>query len=176
MYPFFKLATTLIKAKFRPKLEITDSSVLHLRAGLTDIDVFLELNNARYFNYMELGRWDFSYRVGFVNLIKQKKWGLEIGGASVRYRRRIPLWRKFTLTTQLICHDERWYYFLQEIHSQQQICFSALIKAGVTSKNGLVPAAQVNESMGQSQWNPPIPEWIKAWIEAEGERPWPSNN
>ena len=174
MYPFLKLTATLIKAKFRPKLNLEDKSVLELRAGFTDIDVFMELNNARYFTYMELGRWDYSYRVGFVDLIKKNKWGLAIGGASVRYRRRIPFWRKFTLTTQLICHDDRWYYFLQEVHSHNKICFSALMKAGVTSKSGLVPASEVNKSMGRENWNPEIPEWVEAWIEAEGKRPWPS--
>ena len=173
MYPFLKLSATLVKAKFRPKLNIQDTSILQLKAGVTDIDMFMELNNARYFTYMELGRWDFSYRVGFVNLIKKKKWGLAIGGASVRYRRRIPFRSRFTLSTQLICHDSRWFYFLQEIHIQEKICFSALMKAGVTSKNGLVPASEVIKNMGNEDWNPDIPEWVEAWIEAEGQRPWP---
>ena len=45
--------------------------------------MFMELNNARYFTYMELGRWDFSYRVGFVSLMKERKWGRIINIASV---------------------------------------------------------------------------------------------
>lgn len=71
MYPYLKLINTLIKARFRSKLNLEDKSVLHLRAGLTDIDMFMELNNARYFSYMELGRWDFSYRVGFVSVMNE---------------------------------------------------------------------------------------------------------
>ena len=174
MYPFLKLSATLIRANFRSKLNIEDKSVLKLKAGITDIDMFMELNNARYFTYMELGRWDFSYRVGFVSLMKRHKWGIVIGGASVRYRRRIPFLSKFTLTTQLICHDGRWFYFLQEMHRKNKICFSALMKAGVTSKNGLVPATEVIKSMGRENWNPDIPKWVDAWIEAEGQRPWPT--
>jgi len=46
MYPFLKLSTVLIKAAFRSKLNPEDCSVLKLRAGLTDIDIFMELNNA----------------------------------------------------------------------------------------------------------------------------------
>jgi YbgC/YbaW family acyl-CoA thioester hydrolase len=174
MYPFLKLTATLVTAKFRSKLNIEEKSILKLRAGFTDIDMFMELNNARYFTYMELGRWDFSYRVGFVSLMKKNKWGIVIGGASVRYRRRIPFLSKFTLTTQLICHDGRWFYFLQEMHRKNKICFSALMKAGVTSKNGLVPASEVIKNMGVENWNPDIPKWVGAWIEAEGQRPWPT--
>ncbi len=174
MYPFLKLSTTLIKAIFRSKLNPEDSSALELRAGFTDIDMFMELNNARYFTYMELGRWDFSYRIGLIGLMKKHKWGVAIGGASVRYRRRIPFLSKFTLTTQLICHDGRWFYFLQEMHIKNKICFSALIKACVTSKNGLMPAPEVIKELGRESWNPDIPEWISAWVNAEGQRPWPS--
>jgi len=48
MYLFLKLATTLIKARYRSPLKLEDESVLHLRAGFSDVDMFMELNNARY--------------------------------------------------------------------------------------------------------------------------------
>jgi len=174
MYPFIKLTTTLIRAAFRPKLTSNDISTLNLRAGLTDIDIFMELNNARYLNYLEMGRWDYSYRIGLLSLMRKNNWGVAIGGVSARYRRRIPFFRKFTLSTQMVCHDGRWFYFLQEIHSKNKICFSALIKACITSKDGLVPAPDVVNQLGQEHWNPDIPEWVSAWIEAEGKRPWPT--
>lgn len=173
MYPYIKLATTLIKARSRPKLDIGEVSVLHCRAGLTDIDVFGELNNARYFHYMELGRWDYSLRVGFVSLMREKNWGIAVGGASIRYRRRIPFLSKFTLTTSMLCHDQRWFYFLQETYIGEKICSSALIKAGVTSKQGLVPATDVAKAMGHEHYGEDIPHWVQAWIDAEGQRPWP---
>jgi acyl-CoA thioesterase FadM len=173
MYPLLKFATTLVRARFRPKLSLEGESILDLRAGFTDVDMFLELNNARYFTYMELGRWDFSYRVGFVELMKKRKWGAAAGGASVRFRRRIPFLHKFTLTTRLVCHDGRWFYFLQETHRENKICSSALMKLGITSKAGLVPATEVIKALGKEDWNPTTPEWINAWIGAEAKRPWP---
>ncbi|MCP4186328.1 MAG: thioesterase [Gammaproteobacteria bacterium] len=174
MYPYIKLATTLLKARKRPRLNVEDTSVLQFRPGINDIDIFGELNNARYFNYMELGRWDYSYRIGFVDVIRQKKWGLVVGGASIRYRRRIPFRKKFTLTTKVICHDNRWFYFLQEMHIGEQICSSALVKAGASSKHGLVPATEIAIALGKEGWGEEMPDWVQAWVEAEGRRPWPS--
>lgn len=174
MYPFLKLLTTLIKAKFRSKLSLEDKSVLNLRAGFTDIDMFMELNNARYFTYMELGRWDFAYRVGFIRLLKKHKWGIALGGASVRFRRRIPFLAKFSLTTQLVCHDGRWFYFLQETYRKDKICSSALMKIGITSKQGLVPATDVLGYIDRDDWGADIPNWVTAWSEAESKRPWPT--
>ena len=176
MYPFLKVAATLVKARFRPKLSVDDESILQLRVGFTDIDMFMELNHARYLNYMELGRWDFSYRMGFLGVMKSRKWGLAVGGASVRYRRRIPLFAKISLSTKPICHDGRWFYFLQEIHMDNRICSSALMKVGITSKGGLVPAPVVAKALGIDNWGEEVPGWVRAWIGAESQRPWPSEN
>lgn len=178
MYPFIKTALTLIKAKYRSPLKLEDESVLNHRVGITDFDIFGELNNARYFNHMELGRWDYSQRTGFYDLMKKRKWGVAVGGASIRYRRRLPFMSKFTVTSKIICHDGRWMYFLQEFHrgahSERKICASALMKVCVTSKEGLVPAPEVLSALGEADQFAEIPDWVSAWIEAESLRPWPS--
>lgn len=172
MYPYIKLITTLLRAKYSGKLNLHDKSVLHCRAGFTDVDLFGELNNARYFNYMELGRWDYSHRVGFLQLMKRNNWGVAVGGSSIRYRRRIPFLKKFTLSTQLICHDGRWLYFLQETHSKGKICSSALMKVCATSKNGLVPATEFAHHFNGHEKLAEVPKWVASWIEAESKRPW----
>ena len=174
MYPYIKLTSTLIKAKFSTPLSLEDKSVLKFKAGFSDIDLFMELNNARYFIFMELGRWDFSYRVGFLKLMRKNKWSIAVGGSSIRFRRRIPFLKNFTLITQLICHDGRWFYFLQETYMNDKICSSALMKIGVTSKKGLVPATEVLKKINRIDWGAEIPDWVSAWSDAESQRPWPT--
>ena len=146
---------------------------MHCRVGITDIDPFMELNHARQLAYMEMGRWDYSSRVGFLRLMKQHGWGITVGGISIRYRRRVPFFKKFELTTKLVCHDGRWFYFLQEIVRDGKICSSALIKAGAVSASGLVPATEVIAAADREDWGNSMPDWVNAWIEAEGQRPWP---
>ncbi len=165
----------MLGARRRPKLALSEPSVLNYRVGLADIDMFGELNNARYFSYMELGRWDYSYRVGFIAMMRRHSWGVAVGGASVRYRRRIPLFARFTLSTQFICHDGRWFYFLQEFHARERICASALLKVCATSRDGLVPATEVIARFDGEVPDDRIPEWVQAWIDAEGMRPWASD-
>jgi acyl-CoA thioesterase FadM len=174
MYPYIKLARVLWQARRSPKLELRDRTELQFRVGLTDADLFGELNNARYLVYTELARWDYSLRVGFIALMRRNKWGLAVGGASLRYRRRVPLFARFTVSSELVGHDGRWFYFLHEFHCNERICCSALLKAGATSKQGLVPAAEVMENFGV-EMNPGIPAWVAAWIEADSLRPWPGN-
>ena len=175
MYPYLKLFSTLLRARSRSPLQLEDEAVLPRRVGLTDIDPFRELNHARQIAWFEMARWDLSARVGFIPLMKRRGWGFSVGGISIRYRRRLTLFQRFDVTTRLLCHDERWVYLLQEILCEGRKCSSALVKAGVVSKHGLVPAPEVLEALGRGDWNPPMPDWVSAWIEAEGQRPWPKS-
>ncbi len=173
MYPYVKLAATLLRARYRSRLELEDTATLESRVGFFDADAFLELNHARQITYMELGRWDYSHRVGFIDRMRQHKWGITVGGISIRYRRRVPLLRTFSVTTKALCHDSRWFYLLQEIRRGEQICSSALIKAGAVDRDGLVPAPTVLAAVGREDWGHEIPGWVGEWISAEGHRPWP---
>jgi len=173
VYPYLKLSATLLRAKFRSRIEIDDAAILPCRVGLTDLDPFLELNNARQIAYFEMARWDFAQRVGFIPLMRRRKWGFSVGGISIRYRRRLRLGQRFDITTQSLAHDGRWLYMLQEILRAGDKCSSALLKVGIVSGDGLVPAPQVLEALDRGDWNPDMPAWIEAWIEAEGQRPWP---
>ena len=175
MYPYFKAIKVLLHSKFKPGLKIYDESIVHLRAGFSDIDMYPEVNNGRHLTLMDLGRFDLAVRTGLIGFIHRKNWGLVVGGASIRYRRKIPFFRKFTLTTKLLGHDERWFYFQQTTSRQQKICSAALVKAGIKSSEGLVPASVVFKEMGIENGPSKLPDWVKAWIEAEGKRPWPEN-
>jgi len=175
MYPYLRTVKTILSARFRSSLNFGDTGILNLRAGLFDIDHYGEINNGRQLTLMDLGRYDIGIRGGLMKLIAKKKWGFAVGGSSVRYRRRIRLWKKFQLHSEVIGHDDRWFYFLQKMCLGEIICSSALIKAGVVSKTGLVPAAEVMKEFPDNTWTGELPDWVKAWIEAESQRPWPSS-
>lgn len=174
MYPYLKLAITLLRARYRARLELDDPASLPCCVGITDIDPFLELNHARQIAYLEMARWDYAARVGFIPLMRQRQWGFSVGGISIRYRRRLTLFKPFAVTTRPICHDGRWLYLLQELVRGEDKCSSALLKVGIVDNHGLVPAPRVLAAMGRTDWNPGMPAWVTAWIEAEGLRPWPT--
>ena len=173
MYPYLKLAATLFRARFRSSLTFPEAGSLHCRVGFGDIDPFMELNHARQIAYLEMARWDYARRVGFMPMLKQHGWGFSVGGISIRYRRRLTLFKTFEVTTEPLCHDGRWLYLLQEIVRDGEKHSSALVKAGLVSRSGLVPAPEVLEAFGLPGWDPAMPDWVSAWIEAEGQRPWP---
>ena len=171
MYPYFRFLRVLSSARLGRRLDLGAQSTLAFRAWPGDIDVFPEMNNGRQLTVMDLGRFDLGVRTGLMNLAHRRKWGFAVAGASVRYRKRIRPFKRFILHTRLLGYDERWFYFLQEYRCGSTLCSSALIRAGVTSRTGLVPTGVVMEAMGSGDWNPVLPNWVKAWIEADDKRP-----
>ena len=48
-----------------------------------------------------------------------------------------------------------------------------LLRSAFTSKAGLVDPAEVALALGAPPQSPELPDWVKAWIAADAERPWP---
>jgi acyl-CoA thioesterase FadM len=174
MYPYFRLARVLLAAQFGPRLRFDQESEIGLRIWPGDIDFYPEVNNGRHLTLMDLGRIDLAARTGLFGVLHRHGWGLTVGGASVRFRHRVPPFRPVRLRTKLVGRDDRWFYFHQEISRGGQVCSGALVRAGIVSREGLVAVDEVLEAAGQPSWGPKLPEWVRAWIEAESQRPWPS--
>ncbi len=174
MYPYLRLFKILIKAKFGSSLHIGEESVLKMQVFLGDIDIYPELNNGRHLTLMDMGRMDLAQRTGLLRVVHRQQWGFAVAGASVRYRNRLKAFKCFRLHTRIIAIDDRWFYFHQNTIRKGKIHSSALVRAGITSKQGLVPVKKVLDALGMSDWDPGMPEWVKAWSEAEELRPWDS--
>lgn len=172
MYPYLRLIKTLIKAKFGSSLNMDEESVLKMRVFLGDIDFYPELNNGRHLVLMDIGRLDLAKRTGLLQIVHKQKWGFVVAGASVRYRHRLKALKPFHLHTRIVAIDDRWFYFHQSTIREAKVHSSALVRAGITSQQGLVPIKEVLDALGISDWNPDMPKWVKAWSEAEELRPW----
>jgi len=162
----------LLVGRFKPRLMVTDKSVLKMCVWPGDIDVFFELNNGRHLTMMDFGRFDLAARSGLLKLVKKKSWGLAVAGASVRYRHRLKLFQKYELHSEVVGHDDKWIYFHQKTIRKGRIHSAALIRTAVTSKNGIVKVEEVMKSIGHIGEIPLLPEWVKAWADADQLRPW----
>ena len=172
MYPYLRLVKMLAGSRSGSKLAINDESILKLRVWPSDIDPFIELNNGRYLTMMDFGRFDIALRSGLWKLVKKKSWGLAVAGSSVRYRYRLKLFQKYELHSKVIGHDDKWFYFHQKIIRNGRLHCTALIRTAITSKNGIVKTGEVLGAMDLKNTVPEIPDWVKAWVDADELRPW----
>lgn len=174
MYPFIRMVYQFRRHRGDPPLPITGTHVSHHMCLPWDIDLWRELNNGRTLTLYDLGRIPLARRVGLVRVLRQNRWGLTMAGACVRYRRRIRVFEKIEMRSRAVCWDARFVYIEQSMWRADGECANHIVyRSAVTSKDGIVPPDRVMREMGVEQPSPPVPDWIAAWIEAEGLRPWP---
>lgn len=174
MYPVIRsiivLATTPEQRGRAPEAP----SEMRLTCWPWDADVFLEMNNGRHLTLMDLGRFKYGMEVGLLRVLRKRKWGLVVGGATVQFRKRIYPFQRFTLSTRLLGRDEKWFYFHQTTLRGETAHSSALVRTAVISgRTGTVPTQDVAEAMGAPDWTGALPEWARAWAAADKIRPWP---
>lgn len=174
MYPFLRMAHGLIKTRNQSPLPLTGCHESEHRCWPWDIDLWMELNNGRTLTLYDLGRIPLAQRVGLVKVLRERKWGLTMAGVSVRYRKRIRTFETFKMKSRTICWDEKFVYLEQSMWKQNGDCAGhAMYRSAVTDKNGIVAPKTVIEALGQDPTSPEMPEWVRAWVDADATRPWP---
>ncbi len=173
MYPVARLAFSSLGALGRPPLGIDGISEIRFRCRPWDLDMFFEMNNGRILTLYDLGRFDLSIRMGLFGVLRKNRWGLAVAGSSVRYRKRIKLFDKVMIRSQILGTDEKWFFAGQSMWVKGQPCSSVLVRTCVTSSGRSVPTRTVLREIGADQWPTPLPDWAENWRQADETRPWP---
>ncbi|MGR5168984.1 thioesterase family protein [Vibrio astriarenae] len=173
MYPFFRLAKTMLNARKQPSVSYSHQDEIEFYCHPWDIDMFMEMNNGRILTLYDLGRTALGIKCGLMKTLKRERWGLVVAGSSVRYRKRVKMFDKITMRTQCVATDDKWLYLEQSMWVKGQPCSSVLIRAGVTSNQGVVPPQEVIDASHSSFDHIDIPKWVQEWIDSELHRPWP---
>ena len=177
MYPFLRYSKSIVSAVIANKkgrsLDLAQTSEVMVRCSLTDLDPMLEMNNGRVLTVYDIGRTDFIIRTGLGKQLFKHRWGMVVAGSTIQYRKRIRLFDKVTIKTQLVGIDERWLYLEHSMWVKGKPCSSMLLRTGVTEGGRVVDTARVLEGLGKADLKLPPTGYVAEWIESDGDRPWP---
>lgn len=173
MYPFARMMKELWISRRQSRLGILDTHVSHHVCWPWDLDMWVELNNGRTLTLYDLGRIPLAVRTGLGAVIRQRRWGITVAGSTVRYRRRVRMFHRVEMRSRCIGWDGRFLYMEQSMWRRGECTSHLLLRSAVTSAKGIVPPLEVLAALGQSMESPALPGWVKAWIAADAERPWP---
>ncbi|HET6764728.1 MAG TPA: thioesterase family protein, partial [Longimicrobiaceae bacterium] len=162
------LLRVLLGVRFRPRLGPLDESVLHFRVMPHDLDPNLHMNNARYLGIMDLGRTDLVLRMGVVRELFRRRWNPVVGHLTIRYRRSLAPFQRYSLHTRLVCWDEKAFYLEQRFEHRGHLMARAVVRGVFLGPEGTVPATELVRMYGAEQPSPPMPEGIRAWVQGEG--------
>ncbi len=173
MYPILRLISSLTKASLSKTTDFSSVTETAFFCMPWDLDIFLEMNNGRVLTLYDLGRFNLSVRTGFSKVLKKNRWGLVVAGSTIRYRKRVRIFDRVTMRTQVAGTDEKWIYVSQSMWVKGQAASSVLLRTAVTAKGKIVPTAKVMSEMNISNWPSAQSSWLKSWIASEELRPWP---
>ena len=173
MYPLIRLVTASVRGFLSDRMDFDGVCQTTFRCRPWDIDMFLEVNNGRLLTLYDLGRFDFSIRVGLARILKQNGWGLVVAGSSARYRRRVRMFDKVTIHTRVAGFDQRWIYVMQSMWVRGTPTSSVLLRTGITHKGKVMPVDDILAAMNIKNWKPAPAGWVRDWIHSEDNREWP---
>ncbi|WP_417723295.1 thioesterase family protein [Salipiger sp.] len=174
MYPLLRMAKELWISRNLPPLAPGETHVSHHLCWPWDLDLWKELNNGRTLTLYDLGRIPLARRSGMVAVLKREGWGLTMAGAVVRYRRRVRAFERFEMRSRLIGWDAKFMYLEQSMWKRDGECANhAVYRSAATGRTGIVPPDRLMQALGIEADSPPLPDWVRDWLDAESRRPWP---
>jgi len=173
MYPLTRLLSTSVRSQFSKPLKFDDQCTTIFWCRPWDLDMFMEMNNGRVLSLYDLGRFDLSIRSGLWSTLRENRWGLVVAGSTIQYRKRVRMFDRVTMKTQLEYIDDKWMYLRQSMWVRGKPASSVIIRSAVTEKGRLVSPERVRKALNAEDLAPVPSEWLKSWIESEKQRPWP---
>lgn len=173
MYPFARLLIHMGLAKSQPPLDPMGIHISHHICWPWDIDMFGEMNHGRILTIFDQGRFGTAVRTGLMRSVLRGGWALTLAGVSVRYRKRVLPFRRYEMRSRAVGMDERFIYLEQSLYRHDECCASALYRAAATKGGRMVPVCTIARSIGLDPVNARVPDWVKAWADADAQRPWP---
>jgi acyl-CoA thioesterase FadM len=169
---FVRIPALALRQHIRPlaPLGILEEDRLEMRVWPNDIDFNLHLNNARYLNIMDFGRMHLLARVGILEHVIRSRWTPLVGAVWMTYRRSLPVFARFTLTSRLVCWDERWFYMEQTFTGGNGLAAMGWVKGLLRSPEGNLDPQKVLEAVSPGAMSPPMPESIATWNELTREK------
>lgn len=144
MHMLWRFILSFIKGKFRTKILPGETSEVTMRVMPMDLDFLMHVNNGVYLSYLDHGRMDMIFRNGMYDICRNLGWYAVVAGESIKFRKSLKLFDKFTVQTTGVGHDEKYFFILHKIICKGEIMASAIVKVRFLKKSGgKVPTALV---------------------------------
>jgi len=169
---FVRIPALAIRQYVRPlaPLGVLEEDRLRMRVLPNDIDINLHMNNARYLNIMDYARMHLLARTRLLNHILHSRWRPLVGAVWITYRRSLPLFSAFEITSRMVCWDKKWFYLEQSFTGSHGLAAVGWVKGVLRDTQGTVDPQQVIEGVAPGTVSPPMPEAIATWNDLTREK------
>lgn len=160
-----QIIKSIIKRNEPAIIPALGTSVLRKRVWPHQIDFNLHMNNAKYLQVMETGRWALFRDNGWFKHLFDKRINLVVASLEITFIRELNLFAGYEVHTKLTSWDEKYIYFEHRLMVKGKLYGHALVKmAGIRKgKRALTP--EICEAVGVNFSQTETKDAIKHWSE-----------
>ncbi|MEO1550025.1 MAG: thioesterase family protein [Pseudomonadota bacterium] len=156
-----------------------------------DLDHWGEMNHGRVLTLSDVVLPGAAVRSGLMQLVLHKGWALTMAGATCRWRHRIRPFMRLTFAQRLVGWDAKFVYLEVTVWHKGTAMAQTLYRAAVRSPRGTIAPQTLIDALAGAEGGVSAhgmdlgqtpdsfaqdgtpPAWVRAWTEAEAQRPWP---
>lgn len=113
-----------------------------------DCDINFHLTNSRYLAFADLARMYATVRMGLLKAVLKNKWMIVVQSQEITYIRPIPPFATFTLTTEFIHYDEKYFYAYHEYLYKGSVMATAMVRGAFLKGKKVVGLGDILSAEG----------------------------
>ena len=117
----------------------------------------MHMTNSRYHSFTDLVRVDLVIRSGAWARIRKAGLYPVLASSTMRFRRSISPFQKFTVTARVLAWDDKWIYIEHRFLTGADVAAISIVKTIFLSPKGRIPTEQLIAIMGYSGAKPDLP-------------------
>jgi hypothetical protein len=160
-----RLLLKIISWLLGPSLDVTREYRADYRVWPTEAE-FSVVENARYGYLLVLERFRFVFATTLWKICLKRHWTAVMGAQIYRVKRPLHRWQKFSIITQPLSWDDKWFYFEQRIESSGKLVCSAVVSCIFIAKDRKIPTAEILDLVGIKTPSPEFSESVQKFIQA----------
>jgi acyl-CoA thioesterase FadM len=168
---WFRLIITILFGRWRffakPYADPLKPCTTVFRVYPSDLDLFMHMNNAKYFAIMDVARIELMVRSRLFDKFNAQRWYPVILAETASFHRSLKLFQKFEIVSQIIYWDDKDFYMTQDFFCGGRAVANAVVKCRFLSRDGgSVSTADLKRVAAITADSPELPLWIRQWSEA----------
>ena len=169
MNPIIRFIVTLLSASLASRIGVNEVTHIRMRVCPNDLDLNMHMTNARYLAIFDIAGIEFLIRLGLGRLMLRRGLRPLIGGRIIRHRFGLRPFEQFTVSTRILCWDDKWFYFDQRMETRKGTAAIVLTKGLVRDRD---PARTIRpdellQSLGAEQKTTSTAPEVSQWLAAE---------
>ena len=161
---WFRLLWLLIVSPRRHPLSPLDTCSTPFRVLPSDLDVLRHVNNGIYLSIMDLARVDLMTRCRLAGRLRQRNWFPVVAAQTIRFRRSLTLFQRFTVESRVLGWDDRAFLVEQVFMRDRELVAHAVVRARFLGTKGeRISPRDVLALVGLGEPSPPLPATVARW-------------